>query len=83
MSAEDEIVTLAAACAADPARWVWMAYDWGRGELADYDGPRQWQNDVMCDIRDHLSNPETRFQPLMVAVASGHGIGIGRYWDDD
>lgn len=72
---EEEIVSLAAACAADPARWVQMAYDWGRGELADYDGPRQWQNDVLCDIRGHLSNPDTRFQPLMVAVASGHGIG--------
>jgi len=26
-------------------------------------------------IGAHLSNPETRFQPLMISVASGHGIG--------
>lgn len=25
-------------------------------------------------IRDHLQNPETRYQPLMLARASGHGV---------
>ena len=29
----------------------------------------------MADIKSHLENPETRFMPLMIAVASGHGIG--------
>jgi hypothetical protein len=29
----------------------------------------------MATIRDHLANPATRFQPLRIAVASGHGIG--------
>lgn len=72
---DDELVNLAAECAADPVRWVQMAYDWGHGELAEHSGPRQWQSDVLGDIRDHLSNPATRFQPLMLAVASGHGIG--------
>lgn len=75
-SIDDELIALAAECSTDPARWVQMAYDWGgSGELAAHAGPRAWQSDVLCDIRDHLSNPATRYQPLMVAVASGHGIG--------
>ncbi len=74
-SVDDELITLAAECSTDPVRWVQMAYDWGSGELAAHTGPRTWQSDVLRDIRDHLSNPATRYQPLMVAVASGHGIG--------
>jgi len=72
---EDQLIDLAAACAADPLRWAQFAYDWGAGELADYSGPREWQAEMMGDIRDHLSDPAKRFQPLLVARASGHGIG--------
>lgn len=72
---EQELVELAAACTHDPVRWTQLAYDWGHGELADYDGPRVWQAEMLAEIRDHLQNPATRHQPLMVARASGHGIG--------
>lgn len=72
---EAELIDLAAECTHDPLLWAKMAYDWGHGELADFDGPRQWQADVMNDIGSHLQNPETRYQPLMLSVASGHGIG--------
>ncbi|MEY5101100.1 MAG: hypothetical protein RJA36_3819, partial [Pseudomonadota bacterium] len=34
-----------------------------------------WQAEMLAEIRDHLQNPATRHQPLMVARASGHGIG--------
>lgn len=44
-------------------------------ELAHATGPRQWQADAFREIRDHLQNPATRYQPLMLARASGHGIG--------
>ena len=74
-SIDDKIIDLAASCRFDPVRWSNVAWDWGHGELEDYDGPREWQNDVNQIIADHLSNPETRFQPLQIAVASGHGIG--------
>lgn len=74
-SIDDELIALAAQCSTDPVRWVQMAYDWGSGELAAHAGPRTWQSDVLRDIRDHLSNQATRYQPLMVSVASGHGIG--------
>ena len=72
---EQELVELAAACTHDPVRWTQLAYDWGHGELADYDGPRVWQAEMLAEIRDHLQNPATRHQPLMIARASGHGIG--------
>lgn len=72
---EQELVELAAACTHDPVRWTQLAYDWGHGELAEYDGPRVWQAEMLAEIRDHLQNPATRHQPLMIARASGHGIG--------
>lgn len=59
----------------DPLGHALYAYDWGNGELERYSGPRLWQRDIMGEIRDHLSNPDTRFEPLRIAVASGHGIG--------
>ena len=59
----------------DPLGFVHYAYPWGEGELAGVDGPRDWQADTLDDIGKHLRNPETRYQPLMLAVASGHGIG--------
>lgn len=51
------------------------SFPWGEGELAGMEGPRQWQREVMQDIADHLQDEDTRHQPLMIAVASGHGIG--------
>jgi hypothetical protein len=59
----------------DPAGFVNYAYDWNEGELKDSSGPREWQGQVLSDIAEHLANPETRYTPLMEAVASGHGIG--------
>ncbi|MCC4260791.1 MAG: terminase [Pseudomonadota bacterium] len=59
----------------DPLGCALYSFPWGEGELAEAQGPRDWQQGVMQDIASHLQNPETRFQPLMIAVASGHGIG--------
>lgn len=61
--------------AADPFGHAMYAYGWGEGALAGLTGPRRWQTEVMREIGDHLSNPETRFKPLRMAVAKGHGIG--------
>ncbi len=70
-----ELVDLAAKCTHDPLRWAEVAYDWGEGELEKHKGPRQWQAEMLGEIRDHLQNPKTRHQPLMIGRASGHGIG--------
>jgi hypothetical protein len=59
----------------DPLGHAVYAFPWGEGPLADSEGPREWQADVMEDVREHLSNPATRFTPCRIAVASGHGIG--------
>src|SRR3546814_16889078 len=61
--------------AADPWGYALYAFPWGQGDLVGADGRREWQRWMMGVIRDHLSNPETRFHPCRIAVAAGHGIG--------
>ncbi|SDL07762.1 hypothetical protein SAMN05428953_12664 [Mesorhizobium muleiense] len=71
----DAIIELAASCRFNPKRWTRKAWDWGVGALEKHQGPREWQDDINGIIGDHLANPETRYQPLQISVASGHGIG--------
>jgi len=72
---DQEVIDLAAGCDKDPLRWALMAYDWGAGELADYDGPRRWQREALDEIGQALRDPARRFNPILIARASGHGIG--------
>jgi len=72
---DEEIARHIGSFAADPLNYARFAFPWGKGELAGMTGPRNWQRDVMEEIRTHLQNPETRFEPLRIARASGHGIG--------
>lgn len=74
---EEQLVEDAAEMSADPLAWARYAYEWGNGELVG-DGSsqlRNWQVNSFKTIGDHLSDPTTRFMPLRLAVASGHGIG--------
>ena len=59
----------------DPLKCVLYSFPWGEGELADSEGPRQWQREKLEALRDHLTNQATRYIPYLEAVASGHGIG--------
>ena len=59
----------------DPLGFVLHAYDWGEGDLAGETGPRAWQQTVLEEIRDHLSNPATRHTPCQIAISSGHDVG--------
>jgi hypothetical protein len=59
----------------DPTKFVRYAYPWGEGELSDSSGPRPWQSEILNEIGGHLKNKATRYQPLGIAVSSGHGIG--------
>ncbi|KKL81555.1 hypothetical protein LCGC14_1993560 [marine sediment metagenome] len=59
----------------DPAGYIKFIMPWGEGELADNHGPRKWQEEILDAVRDHLRNDETHFQPLLISVASGKGIG--------
>ncbi|MGB2625451.1 MAG: terminase [Candidatus Acidiferrum sp.] len=59
----------------DPEGFALYNYPWGEGELEGVSGPRKFQRQILNDIRVHLSNPETRYTPLRIAIGSGHGIG--------
>lgn len=61
----------------DPLAFTEWAYPWGDkdNDLARAQGPRAWQGEILEEIGAHLQNPKTRFTPLRIAVASGHGIG--------
>lgn len=71
---EQELIEEIARFDKDPVGWSRFAYPWGTGELSDSQGARDWQDDINSVIRDHL-NSSDRFQPLLIAVSSGHGIG--------
>ena len=46
-------------------------YDWGHGQLAEWEGPDKWHQEVGKVIKDYLEGPDEL--PLQIAVASGHG----------
>lgn len=67
---------------ADPSGFVRFAYPWRQpGPLAEYDGPDDWQRDVLDEIGQQVR--ANRFDgvhpvaPIREAVSSGHGIGKG------
>lgn len=72
---DDGVIEMMAACRYDPWKWAEVAWDWGHGELKGVDGPREWQDDIFDEISSRLANPATRYQPIQIAVSSGHGIG--------
>lgn len=61
----------------NPVGYANYAFPWGEEgtPLESHSGPREWQLDILTEIKNHLENPETQFQPCQIAVASGHGIG--------
>lgn len=58
----------------DPLKFVMYAFPWGEANtpLEKFDGPHQWQKDILGDIRDGLL---TAGEAIQIATASGHGIG--------
>lgn len=71
---EQRIIEKAVACQLKPVDWVTFVFDWGfdwlKGKFI-----RTWQLRILQDIQDKLADPETRYMPIQIAVASGHGIG--------
>ncbi|RCL00930.1 MAG: hypothetical protein JSC189_001023 [Candidatus Tokpelaia sp. JSC189] len=72
---DQRIGHLSRLCRYDPVVWGQKAWRWGHGGLRGYDGLRGWQREICSVIGEHLKDEETRYQPLRIAVASGHGIG--------
>jgi len=55
----------------DPYHFVLYAFPWGEGELKGYDGPEDWQAEILKEIGWKLKEG----QPIQTATASGHGVG--------
>lgn len=58
-----------------PANFATYNFPWGEGTLDKAYGLRTWQREILDTIGQRLASKETRFKPLRLAVASGHGIG--------
>ena len=70
------------ALADDPYAFSKYAYSWGEGDLARFDGVREWQKEVLLDIRDYIKEAkrQKRVSGMLpdfykMAIASGRGIG--------
>jgi hypothetical protein len=63
----------------DPLAFVYLAFPWGEKgtPLEKHVGPRKWQRDILCSIRDHIADNQGKidFDTFRMAVASGRGIG--------
>lgn len=64
-----------AKCKYRPHAFVKAAYSWGEGDLAKSTGPRKWQDEELVNLEAHLQDPETRYQPYLLATCTGHGTG--------
>ena len=73
---QDELIELVASWTHDPLGFVLGAFEWGTGELSEFDGPDEWQRGILATIGERLRAGEISVQEaIQVAVASGHGIG--------
>jgi len=65
----------------DPLGFVLWAFDWNEGDLEGFDGPDQWQVDLLSDLGEQVDDRDFNgvdpVDPIQYAIASGHGIGKG------
>jgi hypothetical protein len=59
----------------DPLGFVYFAFPWSSGELADFEGPDKWQREVLRGIGAKLTAGGDAGAIVREATASGHGIG--------
>jgi hypothetical protein len=67
-----DLLTDLGSMAHNPLRFVYYAFPWGEGPLANFAGPDEWQKELLRSVRDKLLTPH---EAIREAVASGHGIG--------
>ena len=73
---EEDLYEFVAECSHDPLGFVLGAFQWGKGELSEFDGPDQWQRETLDQIGKGLKAGDLDVQAaIQIAVASGHGIG--------
>src|SRR4029450_13289024 len=78
--AEADLVEKIAEFVDDPLGFVMFAYSWReRGPLEEYDGPDEWQRELLEDIgrevRKRGFDGLNAVLPIRQAISSGHGIG--------
>ena len=77
--AENKLIELMAELAYDPLGFVIAAYPWGEGQLKGFEGPDEWQREMLADIGNMVKesnfNGVTPVKPLLFKRQSGHGIG--------
>lgn len=59
----------------DPYGFVLYSFPWGSGELADHEGPDEWQASQLKRIGAKLKAGGDLGAIIREAIASGHGIG--------
>jgi len=73
---ELELINTIGALDHDPLEFVYYAFNWGVGELSEFDGPDEWQVQTLTEICGQLKAGEiSTKEAIQIAVASGHGIG--------
>ncbi len=73
-----EILNLMGSFFYDPLGFVRTVYPWGKEGtlLAEYDGPDEWQCDILREIGEACRRCDMGLQQtVQIAIASGHGIG--------
>lgn len=68
---QEELQEACVRFANDPIGFTRFMYDWGHGQLSEWEGPDKWHQEVGQVIKDYLEGPDEL--PLQIAVASGHG----------
>ena len=61
----------------DPLGFVYYAFLWGEGELEDFDGPDDWQKEILVEVGEKLAAGGEFGAVIQEAVSSGHGVGKG------
>ena len=81
LALEEELLRLVAFCETDPLRFVKMMFPWGEpGELEKFDGPDQWQVDILTAVRDGLLTLQAAIQ-IQVDAAIGVDAATARAGD--
>ena len=55
----------------DPLSFVLACFPWGKGELKNYEGPDEWQKDVLRQVGEGLIGISEVYR---IAVSRGNGI---------
>lgn len=73
---ENQLIEDIAGFTHDPLGFALYAFPWGEGELAEFDGPDDWQRQTLETIGEKLRAGDISVQEaIQIAIASGHGIG--------